>query len=64
MNWNKLDKNNVFRAVLTDLSKIFVCIPYKLLVAKRDAYDFNKDTVADYEPTYTYIQKTGSNVSK
>ena len=43
---NKLDNNNVVGAVLTDLSEAFDCIPHALLVAKLDAYGFNRDTVA------------------
>ena len=43
---NKLDNNNVVGAVLTDLSKAFNCILHDLLVAKLDAYGFNRDTAA------------------
>ena len=42
---NKLDNNNVVGTVLTDLSKAFDCIPHDLLVAKLDAYVFNRDTL-------------------
>ena len=51
---NKLDNNNVVGAVLTDLSKAFDCIPHDLLVAKLDAYGFNRDTVAYI---YSYLKK-------
>ena len=43
---NKLGNNNVVGAVLTDISKAFDCITHDLLVAKLDAYGFNRDTVA------------------
>ena len=38
---------------LTDLSKAFDCIPQDLLVAKLDAYGFNRDTVAY---VYSYLK--------
>ena len=50
---NKLDNNNVVGAVLTDLSKAFDCIHHDLLVAKLDAYSFNRDTVAYI---YSYLK--------
>ena len=50
---NKLDNNNVVGAILTDLSKAFDCIPHDLLVAKLDAYGFNRDTVAYI---YSYLK--------
>ena len=43
---NKLDKNNVAGAVLTELSKTSDCIIHDWLVAKPHAYGFNRDTVA------------------
>ena len=50
---NKLDDNNVVGAVSTDLSKAFDCVPHDLLVAKIDAYGFNRDNVAH---TYSYLK--------
>ena len=50
---NKWDKNNVAGAVLTDLSKTSDCIIHDLLVAKPDAYGFNRDTVAYI---YSYLK--------
>ena len=35
------DKNNVFAAVLTDLSKTFDCINHEPLIAKLKAYGFD-----------------------
>ena len=43
---NKLDNNNAVGAAVTDLSKDFDFIPHDLLVAKLDAYGFNRDNVA------------------
>ena len=43
---NKLDNINVIGAFLTDLSEAFDCIPHDLLVAKLNAYGFNRDTLA------------------
>ena len=57
---NKLDNNNVVDAVLTVLSKAVDCIPHDLLVAKLDAYGFNRDTAAYI---YSYL-KRGRSVSE
>ena len=35
------DNNNVFVAVLADLSKTFDCINHELLIAKLNAYGFD-----------------------
>ena len=50
---NKLDSNNVVGAILTDLAKAFDCIPHDLLVAKLDAYGFNRDALAYI---YSYLK--------
>ena len=39
-----LDKKEYVGAILMDLSKAFDIINYHLLVAKRNAYGFNKET--------------------
>ena len=38
---NAADKEKVFGALLTDLSKAFNCLPYELIIAKLNAYGFN-----------------------
>ena len=40
-----MDKGGYFRALLTDLSKTFDCLPHDLLVAKLDAYRFKNDAL-------------------
>ena len=45
--WKKaLDEKKVAGAVLTDLSKAFDCLSHELLVAKLDAYGFDKSAIA------------------
>ena len=39
------DNNNVFAAVLTDLSKAFGCINHELLIAKLNAYGFDSPSL-------------------
>ena len=38
---NAVDKEKVFGALLTDLSKAFDCLPHELIIAKLNAYGFN-----------------------
>ena len=38
---NAADKEKVFGALLTDLSKAFDCLPHELIIAKLNAYGFN-----------------------
>ena len=40
-----VDYGGVFGALLTDLSKAFVCIPYDLTTAKLEAYGFQTDAL-------------------
>ena len=57
-NWGKaLDCNKKVRAVLADLSKAFDCLNHDLLIAKFEAYGFNKEAV-------TFIQDYLSNRSQ
>ena len=37
---NAVDKGNMFRALLTDISKAFDCLKLELLIAKLNAYSF------------------------
>ena len=44
--WKKsVENGGAFGALLTDLSKTFDCLPHKLLIAKLDAYSFDKSSL-------------------
>ena len=40
-----LDNKEFCAAILTDFSKAFDCIPYNLLIAKLNAYDFDQEAL-------------------
>ena len=48
-----LDNKNIVGAVLMDLSKAFDCIPHDLLIAKLNAYGFNKQAL---KYIYSYLK--------
>ena len=48
-----MNNNFVVGAVLTDLSKVFECIPRGLLIAKLSAYDFGHEALS-----YIYLDLT------
>ena len=65
--WKKaLDEHKVAGAVLTDLSKAFDCIPHDLLIAKLQAYGFEKSAlrfIKDYLTGRTQRTKVGGEYS-
>ena len=55
----QLDKHEIVGAVLLDLSKAFDRIPLDLLIAKLDAYGFDKETLS---LTYSYLKNRKQSV--
>ena len=49
----QLDKNKIVGAALLDLSKAFDCVPHDLLIAKLDAYGFDKEALS---LIYSYLK--------
>ena len=44
--WKKsVDNGGTFDALITNLSKAFHCLPHELLIAKLDAYGFDKSSL-------------------
>ena len=61
-----LDENGYVGAILTDLSKAFDCLNHDLLIAKLDAYGFNRESlsfVQSYLKNRVQRTKVGSNYS-
>ena len=62
--WKKcLDKNGACRALVPDLSKAFDCLPHSLLIAKLDAYGFDK-TSTEYLKDYLNHRKQEVKINK
>ena len=60
--WHKtLDKGGETGVVLTDLSKAFDCIDHNLLIAKLDAYGFEKQSI-DFLHSYLTKRKQRTKV--
>ena len=58
-----LYRNGVCRALLTDLSKEFACLPYSLLIAKRNVYGFG-ETSTEYSKDYLSHRKQNIKINK
>ena len=56
-----LDDGNVCMALLTDLSKAFVCLPYRLLICKLRAYGLSVNA-CELLKSYFCVRKTKSKV--
>ena len=58
--WKKsLDNKYIVETILADLSKVFDCIPYDLLIAEKSAYGFSMDTLVFI---YLYLKRRKQNV--
>ena len=55
----RVDNSGAFGALLTDLSKAFDCLPHELLIAKLDAYGFDKSSL---KSIYSYLSNTKQRV--
>ena len=52
--WRKhIDQNKIVGGLLMDLSKAFDCLPHELLIAKLEAYGFEKNTLYMF---YSYLK--------
>ena len=52
--WRKaIDENKIPGAILTDLSKAFDCLSHELLIAKLEAYGFDKSAL---KLVYDYLR--------
>ena len=52
--WRKyIDQNKIVGGLLMDLSKAFDCLPHELLIAKLEAYGFEKSTLNIF---YSYLK--------
>ena len=57
---NHLDNNNFVGAILMDLSKAFDCLPHELLIAKLEAYGFDKTALKFF---HNYLKERKQAVS-
>ena len=63
-NWKKcLDSNGACGALLTDFSKAFDSLPHSLLIAKLDAYGFDKTSI-EYLKDYLSHRKQNIQINK
>ena len=58
--WRKhIDDNKIVGGLLMDLSKAFDCLPHELLIAKLEAYGFDKNTL---NKLYSYLKNRKQSV--
>ena len=58
--WRKyIDQNKIVGSLLMDLSKAFDCLPHELLIAKLEAYGFDKSTLHIF---YSYLKNRKQSV--